>query len=69
MAARLGWLLLLLLAAAVALLILLPLLRLAATSVLPEAGFSVAPYVEAFGKARHLAADKPRRRPPCPRQQ
>jgi iron(III) transport system permease protein len=56
MAARLGWLLLLLLAAAVALLILLPLLRLAATSVLPEAGFSVAPYVEAFGKARHLAA-------------
>jgi iron(III) transport system permease protein len=56
MAARLGWLLLLLLAASVALLILLPLLRLAATSVLPETGFSFAPYVEAFGKQRHLAA-------------
>lgn len=56
-AARLGWLLLLGLALAVATLIALPLLRLALTSVTTEAGaFSLAPYVEAFGKLRHLAA-------------
>lgn len=56
-AARLGWLLLLGLALAVATLIALPLLRLAVTSVTTEAGaFSLAPYVEAFGKLRHLAA-------------
>jgi iron(III) transport system permease protein len=54
--ARLGWLLLVLLAIAMAALIALPLLRLAVTSVLPETGFSVAPYAEAFGKLRHLSA-------------
>jgi iron(III) transport system permease protein len=56
-ASRLGWLLMIGLAIAVALLIALPLLRLAFTSVLTEAGsVSVASYVEAFGKLRHLAA-------------
>ena len=56
-AARLGWLLMLGLAVAVAALIALPLLRLVVTSVTTEPGaFSVAPYVEAFGKLRHLAA-------------
>lgn len=55
-AARLGWLLLVLLALAVAVLIALPLLRLALTSVLPETGFSLQPYAEAFGSMRHLAS-------------
>jgi len=54
--ARLGWALLVLLATAMALLVALPLLRLVLTSVLTEGGLAVSPYVEAFGKWRHVEA-------------
>lgn len=53
---RSGWLLLAALAVAMALLIAAPMLKLALTSVFTETGISFAPWAEAFGQPRHLAA-------------